>query len=390
MDSGETRDVQARMKPLHLPSLYIAGFRGIKEASVPRLGRVTLLTGKNSSGKTTVLEAVETFAARGRADVLSRLLSRRDELSIFTDEDGDKISGADPAALFYGRKVSSNSGIAIGPDVGAGERLSISGLPSISVVPPDEFPITSQMSPHDASDFLVLQATYGGGNRRLPWLIARENGGVDPYASRQYSRPVIRHDDLPAALKCHFLGPGPIATEPLSRWWDQIVLTPDEDRVVQALELVVGDAIRGVALVGRELLGSGSMRPRFVVKHRDDRDPVPLKSLGEGAVRLLGTSMSLATCKNGFLLIDEAENGLHHRVFYDYWRMVLRAAEENNVQVLATTHSFSCVRGFARAASESESDNVLVRIERERGETRVVSYSEDGLRVAAEQGIEVR
>lgn len=51
---------------LHLPTLAINGFRGIRELSISRLGRVTLLTGDNGVGKTTVLEAVRVFAARGR------------------------------------------------------------------------------------------------------------------------------------------------------------------------------------------------------------------------------------------------------------------------------------------------------------------------------------
>ena len=56
---------------LHLPNLTIMGFRGIDELSIPRLGRVTLLAGKNSVGKTTVLEAVQGYAARGRYSTLS-------------------------------------------------------------------------------------------------------------------------------------------------------------------------------------------------------------------------------------------------------------------------------------------------------------------------------
>ena len=51
---------------LHLPDLTIKGFRGIKSLSLPRLGRVTLLAGKNGVGKTTLLEAVSIFASRGR------------------------------------------------------------------------------------------------------------------------------------------------------------------------------------------------------------------------------------------------------------------------------------------------------------------------------------
>ena len=37
---------------LHLPSLVIKNFRGIDELTIPRLGRATLLTGKNGVGKT--------------------------------------------------------------------------------------------------------------------------------------------------------------------------------------------------------------------------------------------------------------------------------------------------------------------------------------------------
>ena len=118
---------------------------------------------------------------------------------------------------------------------------------------------------------------------------------------------------------------------------------------------------------------------------------MPLKSLGDGALRLFGVALALANSRDGFLLMDEAENGIHHSVQRDFWRMVLRTAQENNVQVLATTHSWDCVRGFAQAASEIEdAEGVLVRLDRVPAGLRAVEYSEEGLKVAAEQGIEVR
>lgn len=55
---------------LFLPHLSIRGFRGITELVIPRLGRVTLLAGKNSVGKTTVLDAVRVYAAREVVGIL--------------------------------------------------------------------------------------------------------------------------------------------------------------------------------------------------------------------------------------------------------------------------------------------------------------------------------
>jgi len=101
--------------------------------------------------------------------------------------------------------------------------------------------------------------------------------------------------------------------------------------------------------------------------------------------------LALANSHNGFLVIDEAENGIHYTAQRDFWRLLLRTAQRNNVQVLATTHSWDCVAGFARAACELDDvEGVLVRLEEDEDGLRAVEYTESDLAVAAEQRIEVR
>ena len=128
-----------------------------------------------------------------------------------------------------------------------------------------------------------------------------------------------------------------------------------------------------------------------MVKLNSHSRPVPLRSLGDGASRMLGVSMAFTSSRNGFLLIDEVENGIHYSLQHDFWRMVLQTAQANNVQVLATTHSWDCVSSFARAAIEcEEAEGILYRISRRYGELRAVEYPEDELKIAADQQIEVR
>ena len=89
--------------------------------------------------------------------------------------------------------------------------------------------------------------------------------------------------------------------------------------------------------------------------------------------------------------MDEAESGLHYSVHPAFWRMVLRVASKYNVQVLATTHSWDCIKGFAQAAQECEgAEGMLVRLEKDTDGLRAVTYSEKNLIIAAEQDIEVR
>ncbi|MDE2841210.1 MAG: AAA family ATPase [Chloroflexota bacterium] len=106
---------------------------------------------------------------------------------------------------------------------------------------------------------------------------------------------------------------------------------------------------------------------------------------------MFGVALALANSQGGFLLIDEAENGIHHTIQRDFWRMALLTAQANNVQVFATTHSWDCVAGFAQAAVAAEGvEGALVRLDSDGEGIRAVEYSEEDLQVAAEQGIEVR
>ena len=75
---------------------------------------MTLLAGKNSVGKTTVLDAVRVYAARGHHEVLSDLLESRQELAIAMVEHSGREFVADFAALFHGRDVSKCACIEIG------------------------------------------------------------------------------------------------------------------------------------------------------------------------------------------------------------------------------------------------------------------------------------
>ena len=358
---------------LHLPDLRIKGFRGIKDLHISRLGRVTLLAGKNGVGKTTVLEAVRVYAARGRQETLAEMMHNREENEYSFDDDFDRDTLAPSwEALFYGRILSSDSSLSIGPENGDQVHIKTKLAPTHL----DLSSIGSQFP----DEVLYLQVSFQGSEYEFSTI------------RRERRRTVSGGLALPLVVRCDSLGPDLPSSSQLARFWDGVALTDEESRAVDALNLTYSGGVERIAMIGDDIVrrrrGTGR---KAVVKLRDEPRPIPLKSLGDGAVRMFTVALALANSKDGFLLIDEAENGIHHSIQRDFWTMLLKAAHQNNVQVLATTHSWDCVAGFAMAAMEVEEvDGALVRIDRHGDKLRAVEYTEDDLRVAAKHGIEVR
>ena len=382
---------------LLLPDLFIENFRGIKKLTVPRLGRVTLLAGRNGVGKTSVLEAVEVYAGRASYFVLRDILFERDEVSYAQDENKDKLILREWEAIFYGRDSTRSVRTTLGPGR-VEDQLSLEPVSLIDLIQEEEdtFGRLASELPLDGDPY-TLRASFQGNVDIVPALLTGERETVeivsDPMAfERELSFLARQHNSRrPSPIKCQRIGPGYLKHMQLPKFWGHVVLRDDENKVVEALKIAYGEEVDRVSVISDEASRTTYGGQRAIVKLRNQGDPVPLRSLGGGATRLFGLALALAYCRNGILLIDEAENGIHHSVQRDYWRMVLQTAHENNVQVFATTHSWDCVRGFAQAAAENENaEGVLVRLEKEDDGLRSVRYSERRLKIAAEQRIEVR
>ena len=122
----------AQTSGLHLPSLMIRGFRGINRLNIERLGRVTLLAGRNGVGKTTALDAVRLFAQRGHVLALHDVLTRHEEVETHSSDD-DPDERAMFEALFFGRRPSRGSCLQVGSDHrGRKLRVGIAAVDELS------------------------------------------------------------------------------------------------------------------------------------------------------------------------------------------------------------------------------------------------------------------
>lgn len=362
---------------LHLPSLSIQNFRGIADLTIERLGRVTLIAGRNGIGKTTLLDAVRVYADRGNYITLIDVLQSHDELRVAIGEEGEEVAAPDFNGLFHNRKPT-DTGLSIGK-ADQPRQLLIQAGPGLfrqrdlfeeEIVNDEELPLKIKFAG-------VEQGTSPQSLRRA--------------YRRMRSRLRSFESDAAVGIRCQSTGPHVPGNEDIARFWDAAVSNNEDSRAVEALRLIYGDAVERVSMVADYVRAISRFSTRRAVVNFQGQTPVPLRSLGDGAVRMYGVALALASSRDGFLLIDEAENGLHHSVQADFWKMVIQTAQESNIQVIATTHSWDCVAGFARALTElEEMEGALLRLDRMGDGIRAVEYSRKNLQVAARQRIEVR
>lgn len=115
---------------------------------------------------------------------------------------------------------------------------------------------------------------------------------------------------------------------------------------------------------------------------------VPLSMLGAGMAHVARVFLVVASVPDGVVLVDEIENGLHHSVLPDVWRVIAKAAEQFNVQVFATTHSFECVQAAHDALGPDGFR--LHRLEVVDGEIRCVTLSPTAISGVIRHNMEIR
>ncbi len=368
-----------------IEQLEIKNFRGIEQFKIDNIGQVNLLVGTNNSGKTSILEAIRLLKSEGNSyDFLSVLLQRGERIQ--KESDRRQIDG-DLCRLFYGFELNSTSNFSI---KGGGEKQNEGISASVK-----EIPVQSEVFEKDPdfSGQYQFDIRWKKGNEEIHQDIPVSlDGGL----SYDYIRRKLRLKAGPTKENnLEFVPTSSLSSHEVIALFDRVILTPDEELVLDALRIIEPDITRLASLGGGARyypLRSGDYdRGGLFVKSSKWEKRIPIGSFGDGIWRLLGLILSLVGAKNGTLLVDEIDTGLHHTVMSKMWKLICITAKKLNVQVFATTHSSDCWKTLADNAVEDEFADMPIRIHRiNKDKTRPETFTNREMHLAVDQEIEVR
>lgn len=350
-----------------LTSLAIRNFRSLDEFSVPRLGRVNLIVGKNNAGKSTVLEAIRIYAGNANRLLLDEISESHDEVLRSRDVDANADGPARPYEDFFtGRRFPQDDGIKIiiGDVLGSENSLSIEHV---------FVEIQEETAVNDVSETerivrrkIVSKKDFlkgGADNIRQAISVNKADKSLLTFLDSPRLRSSLR--DPTEMSKCGMVPTRFISMNELARDWDKIALTEHEDVVRKAIRHIAPD-FEGVTFVESptQFIGGRRESSRTArVKLAGVPMPVPLSSLGDGILRVFQMTLRAFSARDGYLLIDEFENGLHYSIQDEIWSTVFDLAISLNMQIFATTHSWDCIQSFSRVAQSREGiDGVLFRV----------------------------
>lgn len=359
--------------------IKIKGFRCFEDFEAQGLTRVNLLVGKNNSGKTAFLEAVELGLLGGRLYSLALGSLRRSELRgvqggtrnqaeafvqhLFHGHDlyagacfdvrllSDTTQRFCRCELLEREKDSQVSASSANVVVGREDGLTIALTGSVPAQP-----VLHQLSPQGT--FLVDPTAVAAGVTHLPG---------------------------DAVLKVSFVPTKRPDLLYLQHLWEDLVLT-DEETYVHEIMKIVEPTWERLAFQTR-----GTDMATAKVKLSDRAELVHLGTLGEGMYHLFTIALHMASSGAGALLIDEIDTGLHYSTLQPMWRFIIKAARRLDVQVFATTHSQDCIRALAGLQQESPELAGDVSVHRiEQGAKKSIRYSAEEIEIAAEHRVEIR
>lgn len=358
-----------------LKNFKIKNFRCFKNFEISELERINLIAGKNNVGKTALLEALFLYLGSYNPELVIRINAFRG-IELVKIEFPKRELELPWNSIFYNFDISNE--ICLSGD----NKLSERELYITTKIDEEDYQsILGYIKPIESTKYeifterypILKMKTHENNSKKVSYMI------LSPVGPQTVPFPPYHPPSLAI-----FLG-SKTRIPPLedAERFSELAKMKKQGIVIEALK-IIEPTLKDITILtygGIPILHGDLGTGKYV--------PIPL--MGEGMVKILGLILAIATAKNGAVLIDEFENGLHHSILTDVWKIIAKVARDSNCQVFATTHSFECIVSAFSAFSENETfDFRFYRLEKIDDQILAISYDKESLEASLEIGLEVR
>jgi len=307
----------------------VENFKAFKKLTLNKLKRVNMITGVNSSGKTCLLESLFLFAGATNPKIYMGLCKWRGDEAIHPRVDYVFRYS------FYDQKPSNTIKISA---AGVFKKVKDVKLQQASNV--------LEIKPHLRGDIQGTTTTEENIIYGLDFYYTTIKRTIkskiywDEILSETGDKTQWRFNDTGKAtadtVAGRFISPRqPDMLDETSKHLNEIIKKKKLNELVELMRCFEPDLVN-ITTINEE--GRANI---YADIGKDEL--FPLTSLGYGFFHFIRIALGALVIKDGILLIDEIENGIHHKVLPKLISFLFDIAEKNNLQVFFTTHSYEVV-----------------------------------------------
>lgn len=343
-------------------NLKIEGYRGIAKTELSKFGRINLFFGKNNCGKSSILEAL--FLLTGPSNPTLPLLMN--QIRGIT-----KHTFQTMALEFHQPDIHNR--IVIQSEGNEARELTIqlvkrenSNINLKDIVPGETSAVTYSYG---------FSTTFRNLNSNK---IYKSEVLINPENDTQASQNIA--SDYKESIIARFIS-SRLSLNIDSSDYGQIIQNKEEEKIFDLMRIIEPRLI-DIQLVGNEFLVNLGGETRL-----------PINVMGDGFLKIFNLILDIHYSKNGILIVDELDNGIHYSVMSLLWKAIDEACARLKVQLFASTHSLDLIKGLVSAFENVNNMPDIAAyklIRRPDDEIASVRYSIGELSYSVNQNIEMR
>jgi AAA15 family ATPase/GTPase len=130
---------------------------------------------------------------------------------------------------------------------------------------------------------------------------------------------------------------------------------------------------------------------KYVVLSKNHKEGLILNAYGDGMKKAMLLISAVIKAKDGILLLDEFETGIHISAMGKVFRLLLETAYKLNVQIFMTSHSLEAIESVLKCCPNMQDYIRMITLVRIDDEVKVRNVNaEKAIQLLDEYGLELR
>ena len=361
-------------------------YRGLKNITLQNLSRVNILVGENNTGKTSILEAIQILRDPEVVDNVLSIAKKRQPRNIMVQS--ANLIPFDEFLYSFPVQGEQKDIVIYATDYKLKKwHIELCGTIKKEIYDKEDLSESEQRR-YDLYCGEDGEISVISGN----FLYISENlTSENNYSFRETQlRPDVSMKETLDIKKENMSRVSIVYISPMDVYTNRVLnanfykgmRVSEKETLIQLLRLF------DERIIGIEI-GMLNAKPTILIE-LENIGLMPVSLFGDGLKKILTLASAIVKTKQGIILIDEFETGIHQRALVQVADWIASAAEERDIQIFLTTHSSEAVNALVQAQKKQQIDMSAYRLEHYMGDTFVKQFrSDELLELVNKQGMDI-